>query len=380
MTYLLYLAIILFFAKVGGMITKRFNQPEVLGQILIGIALGFFLKKTELITSMGEIGVILLMFVAGLETDVNQLKESKATSSLVAIFGVAFPFVLVGGAVYLFTGNLLEGIFMGIVSTATSVSISVQTLREISMLRSKQGVTILGAAIIDDVIGILLLTVMIGITSPQAGSSVTHIMLNIAALTGIVVLTGFIIVKLFKKYYGYIERDHKNITLAIVMSLILAFVSEELGVAAITGSYFAGVIFSLSGRNREITYEVNKIATFIFTPLFFVGIGMSVDLAEASHGLKIGLILIVFGFLGKVLGCGLGAKLLGSSKRESLQIGLGMVPRAEVAIIVANLGVKLDIISKHQLSAVIVLVLATTIITPPLLKMSFRENNVHKTT
>ncbi len=373
MTYLLYLAIILFFAKIGGMITKRFNQPEVLGQILIGIALGLFLKKTELITEMGEIGVILLMFIAGLETDVNQLKESKTTSSLVAIFGIIFPFVMVGGAIYLVTGNLLEGIFMGIVSTATSVSISVQTLREISMLRSKQGVTILGAAIIDDIIGIILLTVMIGITRPQSGSSLFSIVINIVALVGIVVLVGLVIIKLFKKYYGYIERDHKNVTLALVMSLMLAFISEELGVAAITGSYFAGVIFSLSGRNREITYEVNKIATFIFTPLFFVGIGMSVDLGEASHGLTIGIILIVFGFLGKVLGCGLGAKILGSSKRESLQIGLGMVPRAEVAIIVASLGVKLNMISEHQMSAVIVLVLVTTVITPPLLKLSFKE-------
>ncbi len=373
MTYLLYLAVILFFAKVGGIITKRLNQPEVLGQILMGIVLGLFLKQTELITDMGEIGVILLMFIAGLETDVNELKNSKGTSSLVAIFGVIFPFVMVGTAVYLLTGNLLEGIFMGIVSTATSVSISVQTLREISMLRSKQGVTILGAAIIDDVIGIILLTVMIGITNPQSGSSITSIMLNIVALGVIIVLLGMIVIKVFNHYHGYIQRDHKSITLALVVSLLLAFISEELGIAAITGSYFAGVIFSLTGRNREITYEINKIATYVFTPLFFVGIGMSVNLSEASHGLKIGLVLIVFGFLGKVIGCGLGARMLGSSNRESLQIGLGMVPRAEVAIIVANLGVKLDIISRHQLSAVIALVLATTIITPPLLKLSFKE-------
>lgn len=374
LTYVLNFGIILLAANIGGIISKKLKQPAVLGQIIAGVILGMgLMEKTEFIVDLGEIGVIFLMFIAGLETDVQELKDSGKSSSLIALGGVVFPALFVGGGTYLITGDLISSLFMGVISTATSVSISVQTLRELERLRTRQGVTILGAAIIDDIVGIILLTLVIGMVKPTAGGSVAVVIGKILLFFAITLLLGYAITKLLKLCCNMINFDDKIVTYAVVVCFILAFISEELGVAAITGAYFSGVVFSMTEHRHKVSHEINRIATIMFTPVFFVSIGMGVDLASAASAIGFGSIFILLAVLGKIVGCGAGAKMTGFNGREALQIGFGMIPRAEVAIIIANLGLKMEVIDNHIMASVILMVLVTTLVTPSLLKWSFSE-------
>lgn len=375
--YLVHLAVILLLANIGGLVSKKFKQPAVLGQIIVGMVLGLgFMENTEFITGFAEIGVIFLMFIAGLETDVDELRASSKSSSMIAIGGVVVPMLFVGLASYAIHPDVGVAIFMGIVSTATSVSISVQTLREIGQLRTKQGITILGAAIIDDIVGIILLTLLIGVLKP---STDTHFLLVVGKIVLFFAMTfviGYVIKKFLDHYCEKIDLNDHIVTYAAVLCLLLAFVSEELGVAAITGAYFSGVVFSMTTVRHKVSHEINQIASTFFTPVFFVSIGMSVDLVSAMQALLIGLILIIPGSIGKVIGSGYGAKLTGFNTHQALQIGIGMVPRAEVAIIIANLGVRMQIITEKELAGVILMVVVTTLLTPSLLKWSF--DRTHK--
>ena len=374
--YLVEIGVILLAANIGGLISKKLKQPAVLGQILVGVLLGAGLfEKTVLITHLAEIGVIFLMFIAGLETDVKELKESSKSSSMIALGGVLFPLLLVGGVTYLITKDTTMSLFMGIISTATSVSISVQTLREIGQLRTKQGISILGAAIMDDIVGILLLTLVIGIVSPESGNNFFFVISKIGAFFVITFILGMVITKFIKAYGLKINIEDKIVTYAIVICFFLAFASEELGVAAITGAYFAGVVFSMTPHRHRVSHDINRIASIFFTPVFFVAIGMGVDLSSVGSALGIGSIIIFFAIVSKVLGSGLGALISGFDKNQALQIGIGMVPRAEVAIIIANLGAKLNLIGESEIATIILMVLVTTIITPSLLKWSFSRTS-----
>jgi len=371
--YVLNFGVILLAANVGGIISKKLKQPAVLGQIIAGVILGMgLMEKTAFIEDIGEIGVIFLMFIAGLETDVQELKDSGKSSSLIALGGVFFPAVFVGGGTYFLTGDLTSSMFMGVISTATSVSISVQTLRELERLRTRQGITILGAAIIDDIVGIILLTLVIGMVKPSVGGSVGLVIGKIVLFFAITALVGLIVTKTLKACCD-MNLDDKIVTYAVVVCFILAYVSEELGVAAITGAFFSGVVFSMTTHRHRVSHEINKIATVMFTPVFFVSIGMSVNLGSAASAIGFGSVFIILSILGKIVGCGAGARLTGFNGREALQIGFGMIPRAEVAIIIANLGLKMEVINNHVMAAVILMVLVTTLITPSLLKWSFSE-------
>jgi Kef-type K+ transport system membrane component KefB len=368
------IAIILLLALLGGMLAKKMNQPEVLGQIIMGIILGAgLMTKTNTIEEIGQIGVIFLMFIAGLETDIDELKESGRSSSLIALGGVLVPGVLVSLTMYLITKNFESSIFMGIVSTATSVSISVQTLKEIGHLRSKEGVAILGAAIMDDVAGIIMLTLSIGILKPAAGSSLTMVIIKILMFFLIVFILGKLLRYILIKIDNRIKIDEKMVSLALIVCLLLAFLSEELGVAAITGAFFAGVLFSMTKYRNNITYEVNRIASLFFVPIFFVVIGMGVNLKLAFSVIGIGSFIIVVAVLAKIIGSGLGAKFSGFGTNASLQIGIGMVPRAEVAIIISNLGLSLGIINQKMMAITILMVVSTTLLTPSMLKWSFER-------
>lgn len=373
--FLLQLCLILGAATLGGFISKRLGQPEVLGQILAGIVLGVAtLEKTEFIESIAEIGVIFLMFIAGLETDVKELLDSGKSSSMIALGGVIAPAILVFIGMYFFThGEMGHALFMAVISTATSVSISVQTLREMNQLRTRQGISILGAAIIDDIVGIVLLTFVVAAVKPTEGMSVGSTVLHIVTFFGIAAIAGFVLTKLIKLTEGRFNIDSKVVTYAVIVCFTLAFLSEELGVAAITGSYFAGVMFSMTPHRHKVSHEVNQIASVVFTPVFFVSIGMGVDFKAALSAVGIGSFFIILAVIGKLIGCGFGAKLSGFDTRKSFQIGLGMIPRAEVAIIIATLGVKLEVIGDREMAAVILMVLVTTLITPSLLKLAFHN-------
>lgn len=379
--FLVQLSIILAAATFGGFLSKKLGQPAVLGQIIVGIVLGLLsIEKIDFIDHIAQIGVIFLMFIAGLETDVNELIDSGKSSSMIALGGVLMPGLLVFGGMYLLNPeNIGMALFMGVISTATSVSISVQTLREMSQLRTKQGISILGAAIIDDIAGIILLTFVVAAVQPTEGMSIGKTLLNIGMFFGIAALAGYGLTKLSQYCIGKFNLDTKIVTYAIILCFALAFLSEELGVAAITGSYFAGVMFSMTPHRHKVSHEINKIANALFTPVFFVSIGMGVDLKAASSAIGLGSVFIALAVLGKLIGCGIGARLSGFTSKKAMQIGIGMIPRAEVAIIIATLGVKMNVIGDKELAAVILMVLVTTIVTPSLLKLAFAKEKVQTT-
>lgn len=374
--FILELAIILCAANLGGYISEKLKQPAVLGQIVAGLILGSFaFHNGYSIEYFAQIGVIMLMFIAGLETDVKELIASLRSSSLIAFGGVLLPIIMVmGGKLLLIPdGGFKAALFLGIVTTATSVSISVQTLREIDRLRTKQGLMILGGAIIDDVVGIILITLMVGLVSPGASKSVGFVVLDILILFIAIIVLGFIILKVIKFLESRYDVEGKIISFAIILCLGLAFLSEELGVAAITGAYFAGIIMSMTKYRHRISHDVDIISSTIFMPIFFVSIGMSINIVEAIDAIALGSIMIIMGSLGKIIGCGVGARLSSFSREHSLQIGIGMVPRAEVALIVANLGLRMGILGAEHIAATVLMVLVTTLITPPLLKLSFKK-------
>jgi len=380
--FLLELAIMLMWAKIGGFISNKLKQPAVLGQIIAGVLLGpmvfGILKETEVIKVFAEIGVIFLMFIAGLETDINELRESSRSSAIIAGFGVVVPLILGAGTAYLLGRSLIESLFIGVILTATSVSISVQTLREMGKLRTRQGTAILGAAIIDDVLGIILLTLLISFVLPASAESgilvVIGKMLIFFVTAGVV---GYLATKLLIRYFKRVNVGDRVVTIAIIACFLAAFYAEELGVAAITGAYFTGIIFSTTPFRSKVSHNMQIIAYSIFTPIFFISIGLKVESGDLGSVLGFALIITLVAIAGKIIGCGMGARITKFDNLQSLQIGIGMIARAEVALIITNLGLKLNIIGHTVFASVVLLVLLSTLVTPSLLKYVFSRENVN---
>ncbi|WP_300351124.1 cation:proton antiporter [Clostridium sp.] len=381
--FLFDLAVILMSTKLFGLITKKIQMPQVVGALLAGIILGpavlNVLSETEFIKQLAELGVIVLMFTAGLETDVNQLKKTGKSSFIIAMFGVLIP--LIGGfliANIFNKGNdinaILQNVFLGIILTATSVSITVETLKEMGKLSTKAGNAILGAAIIDDILGIIALTITTSLADPS---------INV-----LLVLTKIIIFFIFSAICGYLfkwtfvkmdERYKRNlrrfVIVAFVFCLLLSFIAEEFfGVADITGAFISGLVISDSNRVKYLKSRFETLSYILLSPIFFASIGIRVKLtAMTSEILIFTVLLLVIAILSKILGCGLGAKLCKYSNAEAYQIGVGMVSRGEVALIVANKGIAMGLMVPEFLGPIVIVVVITTIITPILLKIAFKE-------
>jgi Kef-type K+ transport system membrane component KefB len=375
--FLLDIAILLIGANIGGMIMVKINQPAVLGQILAGLIIGPALlnivSPNEIINSFSQIGVILLMFIAGMETDLNDLKSSAGPSSFIALGGVLLPFAGgLGVTMLLFPeGGLNQGLFTGTLLTATSISITVQALREFDKIRSLTGINNLGAAIIDDVVGIIILTVVVGIAVPNNGDSTGLVIVKIFMFLLIAVFAGKLFTTFINKVSYKYFRNRNVAEFALILCFLLAFTAEEFGVAAIIGAYFTGIVFSLTPFSSRVEKDIERIAYTVFTPIFFISIGLKVSLDGFGNYLVPIIAITAVAVVGKILGSGLGAKIVGFNTRDSLRIGIGMIPRAEVALIIANLGRSLGIINDAIFTSSVLMVVATTIITPPLLKKAY---------
>lgn len=376
--FLLDLVIVLFAANIGGYLMKKMNQSMVLGQILAGLIVGpavlGIIHETDFIKNVAEIGVLLLMFSAGLETELEDLKSSGKSASLIAIGGVVIPLILGAIAVMAFQkgADFKEAVFVGIILTATSVSLSVQVLREMDKLRTRVGIGILSAAVIDDVIGILLVTLAVSVFG-GGHTSILMVILKIIAFFVALFLFGFIFSKLFRKYADFFKRENLILPTAIILCFGMAISAEEFGVAAIIGSYFMGVIFSTTAHRSRIETEVHSLASSIFIPIFFVNVGLTVSFQDMGSNLPLIIAILVASVIGKLIGCGLTAKMVGFSNRESLSVGIGMIPRGEVGLIVANLGLQMNLIGQDIFAAAILVVVVASVITPIFLKMSFKE-------
>ena len=364
--------------------TRRFNLPQVVGALLAGVILGpsvlNILQETDFISRMAELGVIVLMFTAGLESDISRLRSTGKHSFIVALLGVIIP--LIGGTIvaYIFNdgslttvSELLQNIFIGTILTATSVSITVETLKELGKMSEKSANIILGAAVIDDILGILVLTLV----SSLADSSI-NIWIVILKIMGFFIFSliiGYLVYVFFDKWISKYDIDKRRFVIgAFVICLLLSFSAEAFfGVADITGAFIAGLVLS---RNRETPYIAKRfdiVSYMLLSPIFFASIGINMTIPKMSISVVIMTIVLIFvAMLTKVIGCGLGAKLCGYSNCEVIQIGIGMISRGEVALIVANKGMKLGIMNSYFLPSVIIMVIITTIVTPILLKKAYK--------
>lgn len=384
--YLMSIALILLSTKLLGLFSKKIRLPQVVGALLAGVILGpaclGVVHSTEMLANLSEIGVIVLMFAAGLETDIDELKKSGLSSFVIALCGVLVP--LAGGTVaaYFFNDKtldnfMLQNIFIGIILTATSVSITVETLKEMGKLSTRAGNAILGAAIIDDILGIIALTMVISMADTSgSGASVGVVLLKIL---GFFVFTAIAAVAYhygFKKWTdNSSHRLRRYVVITFVFCLLLSFCAEEFfGVADITGAFFAGLAISGTKKADYVTKRFDTLSYMLLSPIFFASIGLKVVLPEMNARI-IGftLILLVVAVLTKLVGCGLGAKLCKYSAKESIQIGTGMISRGEVALIVANKGEAVNLMQDEFFAPIVIMVVLTTILTPVLLKVVFKD-------
>lgn len=388
--FLFDIALILLSTKALGLVTKRFKLPQVVGALLAGLILGpamlNILYETDFIQQLAELGVIVLMFTAGLETDLKELKKSGVASLIIAVLGMVVPLIL--GfllADFFNTENtlnsslFLQNIFIGIVLTATSVSITVETLRELGKLNSNAGNAILGAAIIDDILGVIALTIISSFASPDSSVNLWVVMGKILLFFVLCSVVGIVVFKLMDKEMKNHNTDLRRFVIfSFVFCLLLSYVAEEFfGVADITGAFIAGLILSGTERKHYVLSRFETTSYMLLSPIFFASIGIKVTIPEMSKYIVIfSLLLIVIAIFSKILGCGLGAKLCKYKNSEALQIGTGMVSRGEVALIMANKGNALSLMSSIFFGPVVIMVVVTTIITPILLKLVFHKDSI----
>ena len=397
--YLLYLALILMCTKFLGLLTRRARMPQVVGALLAGLLLGpavfKIIPQTEFLTQTAEVGVVILMFCAGMETDVKELKKCGKAATIIAVIGVLVP--LAGGfatavpdtnplaTAWFFnrpgmiesnvsTSLVLQNVFIGVILTATSVSITVETLKELGKLNSAAGNAILGAAVIDDILGIIALTVITSMADPTVKLWV--VLVKIVGFFVFAAVAGF----LFYKFFNYYSNRTKNglqryVIISFVFCLLMSYVAEEFfGVADITGAYVAGLVVSMIQKEDYLASRFSTLSYLYLSPIFFASIGLKVVIPQMSATIVwFAIVLTVVAILTKVVGCGLGARLCKYSGRESLQIGVGMISRGEVALIVASKGEALGLMSEQLMGPVVIVVIITTIVAPILLKPVFHD-------
>lgn len=380
-TYLLALAIILLSTKLLGLATELVNMPQIVGALLAGLFLGptgfGIVQNTDLLNQLASLGVIFLMFHAGLETDTKELKQMGPAALCIAILGVILP--LVGGTVIYgkFFGvtdhlEMLKAIFTGVVLTATSVSITVEALREMGKLNTKVGSAILGAALIDDILGIIILTIVSGVAVPNTNISSVFIKIGLYVVFLYVVSLG---IKRFFEWMNH-KRAYSKRTAVFLISfcLLMAYITETyFGIADITGAYFAGMmVCHIEKTKTTVSEKVDTASYLFFSPVFFASIGLQTDLSNFSMHLVVFCVaLMIVAILSKVIGCGLGAKIMGFSKQDALCIGIGMVSRGEVALIVARKGQEANILDQNIFPAIVLMVIVTTLLTPIFLRLAF---------
>ncbi len=391
-SFLLFLAIIMISTKILGLFTRKIHMPAVVGALVAGVILGPSCLNLITLTGdtgvfleqMAEIGVILLMFNAGLETDLSELKKNGVASFVTALIGVIVPLIggFLGYAFFFHTDfsdydEVLKAVFVGVVLTATSVSITVETLREMGKLKGKVGTTILGAAVIDDIIGIIVLTIVTSLKDISV-SPITVVLKIVLYFVFIAVLI-FVLTKL-KVFVEEQDEKRRTAIICVALCFILSYISEEyFGIADITGAYFAGLMLCTMKVGPYVARRCEIPSYLIFSPVFFASVGLKVTLGGMDASIWIfAIILLVIAILSKVVGCGLGAKICGCTGKEAFQVGIGMISRGEVALIVAQKGYASGMLDDVLFAPIVLVVIVTTLITPILLKLVMKDNDSEK--
>lgn len=380
------LAIIIIAAKFFAIIARKCKAPQVVGEILAGLIIGpsllGFVQQTDFLLQMAEIGVILLMFSAGLDTDLKELLKTGPIAFLIACCGVFIPLVC-GTILYMaFYGKqpwgsegFYKAVFIGTILTATSVSITVQSLKEMGKLKGKVGTTILSAAIIDDIIGIIVLTFVIGFKNPE--SKPLDVVIHTALFFVFSIIVGYIAYRIFKMVDKRYPHTRRIPIAGLAFCLAMAYIAEEyFGIADITGAYFAGIILCSIKDSNYIAEKMDINSYMLFGPVFFASIGLKTNIDNMDMGiLTFAIGFVIVGLLSKIIGCGLMAKLCKFNKSDSLKIGVGMMTRGEVALIVSQKGLSVGLMSPVYFTAVILLIICSSISTPIILKLLYSRDS-----
>ena len=384
-TYLLGLAIILLSTKLFGLVTEKIHMPQVVGALLAGIILGpsgiGILENTDFFVKTAEIGVIMLMFLAGIDTDLEEMKSTGLQACVIAVMGVFIPMLLCGAVYFFFfedqftVYNFLKASFVGSVFSATSVGITVETLNETGKLKTKTGTTLLSAALIDDILGIIVLSFLTGFSSGEG--SPLMVLVKIAGFFVFTLFCGFVVMRLFR----YIAEEHwhsRRIAVwALAFCLLMSYCAEEFfGVADITGAFFAGLIMCNVVKARKFVAKKMAVTSYmVFTPVFFAGVGMKTDLTTMNGEIFLfAMILMLAAVISKIIGCGGAARLTGMNRQEALVSGIGMVARGEVALMVAQKGINAGMIDPVVLPAVVMSVICCALLTPVMLKLAIAKS------
>ncbi|WP_339255496.1 monovalent cation:proton antiporter-2 (CPA2) family protein [Paenibacillus sp. FSL R5-0713] len=375
MEFIWYLALIIVSTKIAGHVSVKLGQPSVLGKLVVGIILGpailGWIDNNEFIHYVSEVGVLLLMFIAGLETDLNQLKKNWRSAVAVAFGGIILPFVGGFGVADLFGLSTNYALFMGVLFSATSVSISVQVLKDMDRLSSREGTTILGAAVVDDILVVILLAFMMSFLG--TGQDVSLGLLvgkKVLFFIGVFVAGAFIVPRVMK-WLSTLKVTEPIISIALFICFGFAYFADLMGMAGIIGSFAAGIAISQTNFKNVVEKKIEPIAYSIFVPVFFVSIGLNVSFEGVGQQIGFLIVLTVAAVLTKLLGGALGAKITGFSNVSSFAIGAGMVSRGEVALIIASTGLQAGLLLPEYFTSVIIMVILTTLIAPPLLKVLF---------
>ena len=383
------LAIIVVFAKVFGILARKLKAPQVVGEIIAGLLIGpsvlGLVNQSTFLSQMAEIGVILLMFSAGLETNLHDLIKTGLKATLIACAGVFIPLV---GGFFLYRGfygpagvgtqEFYSALFVGVILTATSVSITVQALREMGRLKGYVGTTILSAAIIDDIIGIIVLTVVMGLK--DGGTDVGMVAGKTALFFVFSIGVGFIIYQIFKAMDARYPHTRRIPIMGLALCLAMSFVAEKyFGIADITGAYVAGIILCNVRDSEYIAEKMDINSYMLFGPIFFASIGLKTDISEVNMSIIwFSLAFVAVGLLCKIVGCGLMAKLCRFTWADSAKIGVGMMTRGEVALITSQKGLSVGLLSPVYFTAVILLIIFSSILTPIILKLLYSKTDTQE--
>lgn len=379
------LAIIIVFAKVFGILARKCKAPQVVGEIIAGLIIGPSLlglvQQTDFLTRMAEVGVVLLMFSAGLETNLKDLMKTGPIAFLIACAGVFVP--LLGGTL-LYIGmygtapwgseKFYTAVFIGVIMTATSVSITVEALKELGKLKGKVGTTILSAAIIDDVLGIIVLTFVVGFKSPDSNPG--KVVLSTVLFFAVALVVGLILFQIFKRLDDKYPHTRRIPILGMALCFFSAYAAEQyFGIADITGAYVAGIVLCSIRDSNYIDRKMEVSSYMLFGPVFFASIGLKTSIDNVNGDIllfSLGFVLVAL--LCKIIGCGLMAKLCRFSTPDSLKIGVGMMTRGEVALIVAQKGLSVGLLTPVYFTSVILLIIVSSISTPIILKLLYAKD------
>lgn len=370
------LAVILVAAKLAGLAARRLGLPVVFGELAAGVLIGpsvlGWVQPSETVSAVAEVGAVVLMFIAGLETDLTQLRRVGRTAFAAAVGGVILPFVGGTGLARLFGMPLLASLFVGALLTATSVSITAQTLRELDQLRTPEGAAILGAAVIDDVLGVLVLSLVVAFGQGGSGLSALLPLVNMAVFLPVAVLVGHVALPPLAGRLAQLESRETSLALVLGLALASAWAAQVWGsVAGITGAYLAGLLLSRTDL-REWAIEGSAILGYgLLVPVFLVSVGLHARFDALVAAPAFALLMIAVAIVAKLGGCMLGAWLTGFGTKSATRVGLGMISRGEVALVIASLGLSSGIIGTELFAGAVAMTVVTTLLTPVILRLAY---------